>query len=193
MILSSHEASLPLFQNLQLSITDLIWAISLQYRGKIQSMKKVKRLWLVERINMKISLTNMTSEMIHINTIQRMRRSMTSPKTVTHSKNRLLILRFTMSVLPKKESLNLMYSEKRLWSPLCNLRSLFHLLTPEKSQLRRSFFRTTISLKMKRFWTMFLPISKTTSPKAKLVVQWTWGPLYLTPRLLPTTRQRCLL
>ena len=155
-------------------------------------MKKVKRLWLVERINMKISLTNMTSEMIHINTIQRMRRSMTSPKTVTHSKNRLLILRFTMSVLPKKESLNLMYSEKRLWSPLCNLRSLFHLLTPEKSQLRRSFFRTTISLKMKRFWTMFLPISKT-SPKAKLVVQWTWGPLCPTPRLLATTKQRCLL
>ena len=192
MILSSHEASLPLFQNLQLSITDLIWAISLQYRGKIQSMKKVKRLWLVERINMKISLTNMTSEMIHINTIQRMRRLMTSPKTVTHSKNRLLILRFTMSVLPKKESLNLMYSEKRLWSPLCNLRSLFHLMTPEKSQLRRSFFRTTISLKMKRFWTMFLPISKT-SPKAKLVVQWTWGPLCPTPRLLATTKQRCLL
>lgn len=141
---------------------------------------------------MKILLTSMTSEIIHIKSIQRMHRQMIFLKTVTHSKNRLLISRFTMSVLPKRMLFNLMFSEKRLWCPLCNLKSQFHLLTPEKSQLRRSCLKTTISLKMMIFWTMFLPLNKTRQ-KAKLVGLSTWAQLCLTPRLLATTRQRCLL
>lgn len=164
------EASLPLFQNLQSSITVLRCAINLPYRSKIRSVKRAKKLSSEERFKMKILLTIMTSEMIHTNTIPRMHRSMIYRKTVTHLKNRLLILRFTMSVLLKKESFSKMYSEKKLWSPLCNLRSLFLLMTPEKNLHRRSFFRTTILVKMMRFWTMFLLLNKI-SPKAKLVVQ----------------------
>jgi hypothetical protein len=63
-----------------------------------------------------------------------------------------------------------MYSEKKLWSPLCSLRSLFLLMTPEKNLPKRSSFRTTILVKMMRFWTMSLLLNKT-RPKAKLVVQ----------------------
>ena len=143
---------------------------------------------------MKILLTSMISALILIKSIQRMHRLMIFPKTVTHSKNRLLILRFTMSALPKRRmSFNPMCSEKRLWSLLCNLKSLFHLMIPEKSQLRRSCLKTTISLKMMRFWMMMSLLLNKRSIKVKLVGPWTWPQLYLTPRLWATTRQRCLL
>jgi hypothetical protein len=192
MISCYHEASLPLFQNLQSSITVLLWAINQPFRSKKRSVKRAKKFSSVERFKKKILLTIMTSEMILTNTIPRMHRSMISLKTVTHSKNRLLILKFTMSVLLKKELFSKMYSEKKLWSPLCSLRSLFLLMTPEKNLPRRSSFRTTILVKMMRFWTMPLLLNKT-SPKAKLVVQWTWALLWLTPGLWATTKLRCLL
>jgi hypothetical protein len=74
-----------------------------------------------------------------------------------------------MSVLLKRVPISQMYSEKKLWFLLCNLRNLYHLLTPEKSQPRRSCFRTTILPKMMILWMMFLHLNKR-SPKAKLVV-----------------------
>lgn len=75
-----------------------------------------------------------------------------------------------MSVLPKRMmSFNLMCSEKRLWYLLCNLKSLFHLMTPEKNQLKRSYLKTTISLKMMRFWMMMFLLLNKRSIKVKLV------------------------